>query len=189
MVLSLPPPKGMEPGDDFEKWLSSVEIYMSAMGITKETQKKCIVLHLLGPELQEIYKNLAQDEEAAEGYKVMVDKLKKYFKPATNPVVERHIFSQMKYEAKSVEEYVASLRSQARKCNYTAEEMDDRIRDKLVSTCPSSKVKVQLLKEEDLTLAKAIKVWSTDSHIQNQAEKLSERKMKVEDEIGSVNKI
>ena len=118
----------------------------------------------------------------------MVDKLKKYFKPATNPVVERHIFSQMKYEAKSVE-VVASLRSQARKGNYTAEEMDDRIRDKLVSTCPSSKVKVQLLKEEDLTLAKAIKVWSTDSHIQNQAEKLGERKMKVEDATDSVNKI
>ena len=78
-----------------------------------------------------------------------------YYKPNVNKVVERHFFNSMKYEHHSVAEYVAQLRNQASRCEYHDDEVDNYIRDRLVVTCPSSKVKEQMLKEVDLTLNKA----------------------------------
>ena len=103
MALSLPAPKPLDKGEDFEKCMDSIEIYLAALNITKEVQRKSIVLHLLGPRVQEIYKNLPDEEDDSDSYASMKRKLTKYFKPASNPVVERHIFNQMKYECSSVE--------------------------------------------------------------------------------------
>ena len=72
-----------------------------------------------------------------------------YFKPAVDHVVERHIFHQMKFDKKTVEEYVAALKSQASKCNFGAEELSTQLRDKLVSTCPDLKLKQRMLREEE----------------------------------------
>ena len=127
MALALPSPRTLDKGDDFMKWIDSVEIYMAAMGITKDIQRKSIVLHLLGPNMQDIYKNLLTDDDV-DNYETMKRKLSNYYKPASNPVVERHIFNDMKFEAESVEEYVAQLRNQARKCCFDPNEIDSRIR-------------------------------------------------------------
>ena len=40
MAIALPPPKELQVGEDFERWLESVENYMIAIGVTKEPQKK-----------------------------------------------------------------------------------------------------------------------------------------------------
>ena len=143
MALALPSPRTLDKGDDFMKWIDRVEIYMTAMGITKDIQRKSIVLHLLGPNMQDIYKNLLTDDDV-DNYETMKRKLSNYYKPASNPVVERHIFNDMKYEAESVEEYVAQLRSQAKKCSFNPNNIDSRIRDKLVSTCPYQKINAEV---------------------------------------------
>ena len=189
MALALPAPKPLERGEDFQKWIKSVEIYMCAMNITKEVQKKNIVLHLLGPHMQDIYYNMSNDEEE-DTYQQMKDKLKKYYKPTTNPVVERHIFNTMHYEStetSSVEEYVAKLRSQARKCDFPDAEIDSRIRDKLVSTCPYPNVKTKMLREENIDLNLAIKLWSTDMHVRKEAARLVDSTR--EPPKGEVNKV
>ena len=61
----------MEEGDDFAKWIGSVEMYMTAINVTRDAQKKAIVLHLLGPDMQETYKNLPfleDEDEETENY-------------------------------------------------------------------------------------------------------------------------
>ena len=110
MALSLPPPNALKQGEDFNKWMDSVEIYMNALNITKDLQRKCIVLHLLGPQIQEIYRNLPRAvEQSEDSFKNMKEVLRAYFKPATNHVVERHMFNQMKFCWSTVEKYVAKL--------------------------------------------------------------------------------
>ena len=180
MALSLPTPRSLESGDDFDKWIKSIEIYMSAMNITRDAQKRSIVLHLLGSQTQEIYENLPSEE--AESYAVLKAKLSHYYKPTTNPVVERHVFSRLKYEHGSVSKYVVLIRSQAAKCNYSAEEVEMQIRDKLVSTCPLMKVKERMLREDSLDLNKAMKIWSAEEHIRKQT-------MKMQDDDGEDKKI
>ena len=170
MALALPPPKAMEAGEDFEKWLASVENYMIAVGVTKDSQKKSIVLHLLGPEIQNIFSNLPDTPDGITGeYNMMKFKLNLYFKPSVNEVVERHVFNAMKYDGNGVAGYVAKLRSQAGRCGYPVSEIDNHIRDKLVSTCPSVKVRECMLKENELDLTKAVRIWTTDIHVKEQS--------------------
>ena len=170
MALALPPPLPMQEGEDFCQWIQMVEVYMAALNITGQNQKKNIVLHLLGPQMQEIYRNLPEVTENSGGvYADMKTSLTEYFKPAVNHVVERHVFHQMKYNKKSVGEYVAALKSQAAKCNFGQEELQTQLRDKLVSTCPDIKLKQRMLREENLDLNMAIKIWSTDEHVKKQS--------------------
>ena len=188
MALALPPPKAMESGEDFEKWLESVEMYMGAMGISNAPQKKSIVLHLLGSHVQSIFKNLPDVELQGE-YNIMKAKLKCYYKPRVNTVVERHLFNTLKFEDETVPGFVAKLRNQANKCEYPDAEVDNFIRDRLLVECPSRKVKERMLREDQLTLDKAVKIWLTDVQVKEQALKMEPdacRESKVET---SVNKI
>ena len=169
MAIVLPPPKALESGEDFEKWIGLVENYMIAINVKDPKQKKSIVLHILGSDIQNVYENLpAVDNTITDAYEIMKAKLTDYFKPKVNKVVERHIFNMMTYEGKGVPAYVAKLRTQAGKCGYPASEIDNHIRDKLVSTCPSGKVRENMLKEEELSLDRAIKIWATDLHVKEQ---------------------
>lgn len=191
MALSLPPTKALECGEDFQKWMNSVEIFMTAMNITSDSQKENIVLHLLGSQMQEVYKNLSDTNGTSDesNYETMKRKLVNYYKPTVNPVVERHIFNSMKYECKSVAEYVAQLRNQAGRGNYPVAEVDTHIRDKLVATCPIPKVKEAMLREESLDLNKAIKIWSMDVHVKEQALKMtSNNDPKIEELVNKVKK-
>ena len=187
MALSLPAPKELKRGDDFEKWLESVETYMQAVNVTKDAQKKSIVLHLLGADMQEIYKNLPR-VDGGDNYATMKKNLTEYYKPTVNPVVERHLFNAMKYKNEEVSEYVAKLRNQARKCNFPGNSTDECIRDKLVATCPSMKVKETMLKAKNLTLNMAIEIWITHEHVRKEANRINdcsenELKLSKEDEL------
>ena len=48
MALSFPPLKRFEHGEDFDKWIDSIVIYMSAMAVSKEAQNKSIVTFIGG---------------------------------------------------------------------------------------------------------------------------------------------
>jgi len=187
MALSLPMMKTFEKGEDFGKWMKSVEHYLSAMNVKRIEQKISIVLHLLGPELQDIYENLPNLEVVPNEnqYDNMKRKLESHFKPQGNPVVERHVFHTMKYEGGPVADYVAKMRSQARKCEF--HNVDEIIRDKLVTSCPIRSVKESMLKKKDLDLNKAIKIWSTDSFVKEEVKRM-ERKSQNEHE-NEVNRV
>ena len=155
MAVSLPPPSSIKEGENFMTWIKSVEIYMGAIDVKTASQKVNIVLHLLGPDVQGIIASLPEGEGTNE-YEKLKDQLEKHFKPKVNTVVERHQFNTMVYEGGRVEGYVAKLKTQARKCDFDVNEVDNLVRDKLVATCPSSRVKESMLKEEKLTLTKAM---------------------------------
>ena len=90
MASGLNPPNGLQKGEDFGKWLKSVEIYMGAINVVPVKQKVSILLHLLGPEVQDIVETLPEIEGQENEYEKMKKKLEKHFKPRVNTVVERH---------------------------------------------------------------------------------------------------
>ena len=71
---------------------------MQAFNVTKDAQKKSIVLHLLEADMQEIYKILPGVDKGDNYYATMKKNLTEYYKPTVNPVVERHLFNAMKYK-------------------------------------------------------------------------------------------
>ena len=86
MATSLPPPPGMQKGEDFGKWIKSVEIYMGAQNIESSAQKVNIVLHLLGPDVQEIVDTLPDIADVTDAYVKLRAQLEKHFKPQVNTV-------------------------------------------------------------------------------------------------------
>ena len=190
MAQFLPSVKAYERGDDFEKWMKAVERYMSAIDIKKIDQKISMVLHMLGPELQDIYDNLPDVERIhpnENAYELMKKKLSSHFKPQVNAVVERHVFHTMEYEGGPVVEYVAKMRSQAKKCEF--ENVDDIIRDKLVTSCPFKSVKEAMLKEKELDLNKAMKIWCTDEFVKREVKKMErKRKEQYEGEVSTIKR-
>ena len=128
-------------------------------------------------------------ETGEDDYVKLKAQLVKYFKPQVNVVVERHKFHLLSYDGGRVEDYVAQLKKQARKCEFSQEELEKQIRDRLVVTCPSRKVRESLLKEQNLTLDKAVKIWSTDSTVRDQVKVMEREEMTRQKEDQSVNKV
>ena len=63
MTLSLPTLKGMENEEVFT--------YIAAINITKDIRKKTIVLHLLGPDVQEMLENVPTTDDEDNWYETI----------------------------------------------------------------------------------------------------------------------
>ena len=50
-------------GIAWPKWRRTFEYYLSASGVTTDGQKRALLLHCAGPEVQELYETLIDEEE------------------------------------------------------------------------------------------------------------------------------
>ena len=80
----------------WELYLKRFDYYVCASGVTKDEQKKAMLLHLVGEEVQDIFETLGNLQE--NNYAQVKDKLSDYFKPQTNIAYERHAFRSCKQE-------------------------------------------------------------------------------------------
>jgi hypothetical protein len=59
-----------------EDWMKRFKYYMEASGITAQKQKRALLLHLAGPEVQDIYDTL---EHTGENFENIINDLNTYF--------------------------------------------------------------------------------------------------------------
>ena len=135
-----------------------------ASNVTDKKQRRALLLHLAGPEVQTVFETLSG---TGDDYATALAKLTEYFEPKKNIPFERHMFSQAAQgPTESIDSYVTRLRSLAKSCEY--DKVDDMIRDQVVDKCASNSFRRRLLRETDLTLdgllqiARSIK--ATDLH-------------------------
>ena len=92
-----------------------------AKGVVNDAQKKALVLHTVGIEVQELYETLNDpgpsvefEEDTATNLEKMVHTLNMYFVTKLNEPNERHVFRSMaQQEAETVGQFIARLRKQA----------------------------------------------------------------------------
>ena len=88
----LPSVRSFRRGEDFEVWMKSLEYYCLAIGAVEPERKKGLLLHLLGPEIQDIFETLPKLEpsevETRDVFQVAVEQLKLHFKPKSSTVFE-----------------------------------------------------------------------------------------------------
>ena len=65
----------------WEKWTKSLDYYLRASGVTDQKQKRSVLLHLAGPDAQEIFETLPN---TGDDYKTALNKLNEYFQPKRN---------------------------------------------------------------------------------------------------------
>ena len=82
-------------GPRWTKWLTRFERLIVGMNITDATQKRALLLHYAGPDVDDIFETLPDTGEDKD-YKKAVEYLNTYFVPKVNMVYEEYQFRQAK---------------------------------------------------------------------------------------------
>ena len=116
-------------------------------------QRRALLLHCGGPDVQDIFDVLA-DTGSARDYQKAEDALTRHFVTQINTPYERHLFREMHMvqgEDETFDQFAVRLRRKAQQCDY-CDQMEAQIRDQIVSKCRSNELRRKLL-EKGQTLA------------------------------------
>lgn len=134
---------------------------MTASGALEKDEKvkTAILLHTIGEEALEVYNTLtitpAGDALSMED---ILKAFKDYCSPQKNVVFDRHQFwSYPMSTGVTVDRYITELRQKSKTCEFGVN-VDDMIRDKLVFSINDTRLKERLLRDNDLTLRKAMEI-------------------------------
>lgn len=161
----IPPPAPMKlSGNWSTNWdifRAEFEDYSLAMDLTQASKavQAATLRTVMGPECRHVYKhNLELTADERNDVKKVLDKLEEYFHQSKNVIYERYIFGCCKQdEGESIDTFVTRLREKAASCEYGALR-DDLIRDKLVLGIANEATRRRLLREQNLTLTKALEL-------------------------------
>ncbi|XP_040159183.1 uncharacterized protein K02A2.6-like [Anopheles arabiensis] len=160
-------------GNEWKKWIKSFEIMLRASRIDDEEWKKDLLLHFVGPKVQQIYEtlpelpsiekrgplsNIEQYTPNMNSYEEAVAKLNNFFLPRQNPTYERHLLRQIKQQpGENFDTFIVKLRIQAERCGY-GDKTEENIRDQIIENCQSAALRRELLRLGDANLDKILSV-------------------------------
>lgn len=158
-------------GDQAGNWdffIQQWRDYEIATGLDKRGEKirTATFRSIMGRDCVQLLQNLGITSENS--LKEAEDALEAYFIPKRNVVYERYEFNTCcQQEGENIDIYVNRLRKLASTCNYGAQ-TDEFIRDRLIIGLNSRSTKLRLLKEQDLTLDKALEMCRASEHAEKQ---------------------
>ena len=147
-------------GPRWRRWKRSFEFFLEAKGITKDLQRKALLLHCAGQDVQDIFDTLADPKPVSEhdtAYAKAMRSLVPHFLPQVNVPFERHQFRQAKQEdSETADQFVTRLFQLAETCDFGTTK-EEQIRDQLIDKCRSHDLRKKLLAVTSgkLTLQKA----------------------------------
>ncbi|MES9882797.1 MAG: RNase H-like domain-containing protein [Sedimenticola sp.] len=153
----------------WEQYMKRFEYYIRAAGITKDEQKRALLLHVSGQQVQDIFETLP---DTGTTYDHAVLHLTNYFKPRKNVAYDRHVFRKAKQEdVETIDNFVVRLSKLAMSCEYG--DKDEMVRDQIVDNCRSNDLRKKLLSEQNLTLERVQTIARTYELSEVHANKMS----------------
>ncbi|XP_064637856.1 uncharacterized protein LOC135494035 [Lineus longissimus] len=164
----------------WRKWKRNFEVYCAAKAVVNMPQKRALLLHCAGPQVQELFDTLVDPgptpaldadgnpvADAANVFQKVVRTLDAHFLPKVNEPFERHLFRGLhQKEDESTDQFVSRLKTQAALCNFADQDID--IRDQIIEKCRSIKLKRKLLEQKDLTLTRALEIARVQESVNQQ---------------------
>ena len=137
-------------GPRWKKWLARFENLIVGMGIEEAKQKRALLLHYSGPEVDEIFDTLEGTGEDKD-YKTAVEKLTAHFNPPVNTTYEVYNFRKAQQnEGESLDSFHTRLRTLAKTCEFA--NSDKEIKEQIILSCKSNALRRKALREDlDLT--------------------------------------
>lgn len=161
-------------GSRWQRWKRAFELFLEARGQTPDGQKKALLLHTAGMNVQDIFDTVPDSDTM--NYTDSLAALDRTFAPQLNESYERHMFRSMKQEEReTVDQLITRLRKQAKHCGFGAT-LDENIRDQVVFGCISTKLRMILLEKKNLTLANLAETARAHEAAQQQAREMSDSK-------------
>jgi len=119
--------------------------------------------------------NIVQHAENREDPEILMRKFREHCNPKKNIIVQRHLFwTRQQRQGETYEAFIADLRKMAADCDY-GQLRDELIRDKIVCGIQSDPLRKQMLKEEDLTLARAVQLCMLEESTKRNLAQMSEK--------------
>lgn len=152
--------------DLFNEWLefkAAYEIWAEAMEIHSQSKKFQWLLVAGGREIQRIYGSTPQSEnEVLElkaplivipQYDNAIYRLEYYFQSKSNPMLERQVLGEIKQQDKETfNEFVVRLRTQAMRCGFEKDRVDEEVFFQILQGAKSDKVKHYAVTESGKSL-------------------------------------
>lgn len=147
--------------DAWRRWLKQFQLFTKASGVYKENSdvQASLLINLIGPEGYDIYSTLKFKNEAdREDILKLIEAFNTYFGTKTNIIMLRFKFFTRNQDAgENIDEYVTALKLLSQQCEFEQLE-DGLVRDRIVCGVADSGVRDRLLRADDLTLEKAVKI-------------------------------
>jgi len=167
----------------WKRWKKAFQFYIDGKGVQNNDQKKALLLHSAGMDVQDIFDTLDNvpfvatvEGETDNVYKQALRNLDAYFAPKGNAPYERHIFRSLKQDtAETVDQYVSRLKKQALNCQFGAEDVrNEMIRDQVIDACQSNHLRKKLLQQgDDLTLDTVLDMARALEAVEMQSKRMS----------------
>ncbi len=157
-----PPPPLVLSGNLAENWRKfrqRFKLFMTATAKdgSSDKVKSSILLSTVGEDALELYNTFHfVDEENSMKLKPILDKFEAYCVPKRNITYERHrFFTCSQREGERIDQYVTELKNRAKTCEFELLN-DSLIRDRIVCGIQSNALRERLLREQDLSLERAV---------------------------------
>lgn len=159
--LEPPPPLDFTDADSWPRWKKRFEQFRIASGLCHEDESRQVstLLYCLGEGAEEVLQATAVSlEKAKQRYDDAIETFEAYFRVKRNIIYERARFnSRNQLEGEPVEQYVLSLHSLARNCEY-GDLREELIRDRIVIGIRDKALSRRLQLDAALTLEKAMRL-------------------------------
>ncbi|XP_013196514.1 uncharacterized protein K02A2.6-like [Amyelois transitella] len=147
--------------DAWRKWYKQFLVFLKASGVYKEPTdvQASLLINLIGSEGYDVYTTFKFEKETdRENFDKLVSKFNEHFGTKQNTTMARFkFFTRNQENGESVDEYVTALKILSQHCEFEHLE-EGLIRDRVVCGVTDGKIRDRLLRAEDLTLARAVKI-------------------------------
>ncbi len=151
------------------------------MSKASEKEQCAAFRYLIGQDGRDIYNTMAFEKTEIDKIEVLFAKFDEYCEPRKNIIMERYKFNtRVQRKDETADQCVTELKLLAKNCEFGILE-SELIRDRVVYGIMSERVKERLLREQHLTLDRALELCRINEQ--------SEQQMKVLNEEQSVNAI
>ena len=151
-------------------WKRAFTYCLTANAVTDDKRQVALLLHLGGPELQEVFHANTDENVKIEALDEAIKILEGYFVPKKNVTYERHVFhKESQKPGEPIDVFVTRLRRLAKTCEYGTMQ-NDMIRDQMIDRCHSHRLRCSLLKAPNLTLETALSIARSMENADRQAD-------------------
>ena len=170
-------------GRRWQRWIKSFTLYADSKGLIiqadkddNKVQRRALLLHSAGEDVQEIFETLA-DTGGIKDYAKAEKALNDYFIPKVNSTYQNHVFRSMEqHDGETVAQFVTRLRRVVKDCDY-GQQAENQIRDQVVQRCKSHDLRRKLLeKGEKLTLELLLSTAANHERVQSQLQSMESGK-------------
>jgi hypothetical protein len=147
--------------ENWIKWYQRFTLYLKAAALDTKSDERLIsiLLTCLGEHCIDIYNSFVfENDECKNKYTEVIKKFENYFIPKKNITFFRHqFFTRNQLAGETIDQFVTDLKNKSKDCEFGMLR-EELIKDRLVCGILNSHMKERLLREEDLTLDRALDI-------------------------------